>query len=269
MEASLPIRTILAEPKTTEHKRNEAALRDHNSFSLISCVNDGINLMNALRTNEVDLLLMDLLIPRMDGLLILKKLNEEAGERKPIVILLTPVISELILKEAFRLGAVYAIGKPFNPHDMVDRVYNIYSIVSARGETENKGILVTDDSVRPYIRDWLQRFEISPGILGYRFLFLAIEYYILHYGAKPSITKEVYPYVAKVQGSTSPSNVERAIRHALHSTWERCDPQKWADLLEKTEYVKKRPSNGEFISISAEKIINTMREAKVSMFYFD
>lgn len=266
MNTNLPIRTLLAEPKTTEHVRNEEALRNHGKFSLVSCVDNGYSVLECMQKEEIDLVLMDLLMPQMDGLGVLHAMQDTPVEQRPVVILLTPVISELILKEAFRLGAIYAISKPFNPSDIAERVLNIYAIACNQDEDEKKAILIADDNMRPYIQDWLRKFEISPSILGYRFLLLAIEYYILYCEARPSITKEIYPYIANTQG-TSPSNVERAIRHALHSTWDRADKKIWAGLLDREDYVRKNPSNGEFICISADKIIQQMREANVKLFF--
>lgn len=267
MNIDLPIRTLLAESKTAEHNRNLNALNKNEKFLMLPPAHDGVNTVKLVQENEPKLLLMDLLLPQLDGLGVLGRLLEMPKEKHPVIILITPVISELILKEAFRLGAVYALSKPFSPSDMVDRIYSIYSIIKAKEESD-QGMLITDDDIRPFIREWLSCFEIPTGKLGYRFLFLAIEYYILHYEKHVSFTKEVYPYIARVHNTTG-SNVERSIRHALHRTWEKSeDKRKWASYLEREEYARsKAPSNGDFISGSTEKIIERMRETGIRMFY--
>lgn len=216
-------------------------------------VTDGAAVLDAVAECLPDILVMDLILPRCDGFLVLEKIAQLPEEARPRVIVLTSLSRDDIILRALRLGAAYYMVKPFDIQVLAERIREIAgeraSIVGdMHNETTNAA--GTDEQ----ITNLFLTLGIPAHIKGYQYLREAVRMVIDDNSLMSRITKELYPGVAKRFGTTA-SKVERAMRHAIEVAWNRgrldtVNRMYGHRLFEKQD----KPSNGEFISCVAEKI---------------
>ncbi len=250
------IRVLLAESPTAEHYQNEHALNRCENIELLPNVSDGRQVLTILKKEEVDLLLLDLLVSNIDGIMVLRELSRMTLKKRPVIILLSAVCSELVISEAMNLGVAYPLKKPLDPNTMVQRSLEVYYNVIQGGSSSSKKFSTPE--LRSISSALLREVGVAPHLLGYQYLLSAINISVQSGGFHHGITTLIYPKVAETYHST-PQKVERSIRHALETAWSSGSADRFQALFDVPGIERKRPTNSEFIARCTEIVIDRLR----------
>ena len=210
--------------------------------------NDGLEGFNLIenRQNDYDVIILDLIMPKKDGIYVLEQMKNRSIKKN--VIVATSYNADETIRKVSEYGVLYFILKPFDLIDLEKR------IIESANKKEVKNINLRYNNLQLSITKTLHELGIPSHIKGYQYIREAV---ILVY-EKPEmiggITKELYPELAK-KFDTTVSRVERAIRHAIEVSWNRGN---W-DLMEEifghsVDIDKAKPTNSEFIVTVADKL---------------
>jgi len=202
----------------------------------------GREALELLKTVTPDILIMDLMLPELDGISLLQALNN-SGIR-PTVLATTRLVNDYVVSTTTRLGVDYLMVKPCSVQAIVNRVRDL-------SKQKPRPVLSAPDS-KTHVSNLLVSLGIPTKLRGYAYLREAV--LLMVENPMQSITKELYPAIARKFG-TSSSKVERAIRHAIEVAWSRGR----VDTLNKAfgccvALPGEKPTNGEFIALIADKL---------------
>ena len=229
-------------------------------FEVIGKANNGEEAYDLIREKEPDIMLLDIIMPKLDGLSVMEKVGKDQNlKKKPEFIVITAIGQERITEDAFQLGASYYIMKPFDSDMVINRMKHIGK--GRSGSAENRRI-VPYESQEQYIErnletdvtNLIHEIGVPAHIKGYSYLRDAIILSVSDMDMLNSITKMLYPTIAKMH-QTTPSRVERAIRHAIEVAWSRGKMDTIDALFGYTINTGKgKPTNSEFVALIADKI---------------
>lgn len=230
-------------------------------LELVGQAADGQEIYKIIKEKEPDVVLLDIIMPKMDGITVMEKLNEDPSVRKrPAFIIISAVGQERIIEDAFRLGACYYIMKPFDNDMVLNRIKQFRKfgkgIRRENRETGNLGRAgeISEKNLQIDVTDIIHEIGVPAHIKGYQYLRDAIMMSVEDMEMLNSITKILYPTIAK-KHQTTPSRVERAIRHAIEVAWSRGKMDTIDALFGYTvSNGKGKPTNSEFIALIADKI---------------
>lgn len=228
------------------------SVREHfaqkDDVQIIGQTDNGIEALELCEELRPDVVLMDIIMPRMDGFAVLEQLRNR--ENHAVVIMLTALAQEHFVQRALELGADYYIVKPVDLDVLYMRVKEIAQGYQA-GERQSHSV---QKSLDERIINIFLTIGIPAHIKGYQYLREAIKMVVQQNDLINRITKELYPGIAKRFG-TSSSKVERAIRHAIEVAWNRGTIENINSIFGYTIYLKNdKPTNGEFIALVADKL---------------
>ena len=232
-------------------------VRSDKELTLVGQANNGEDMYRIIKNKEPDVVLLDLIMPKMDGLSVMELVGKDKDLKKsPDFIVITAVGQEKITEDAFRKGANYYIMKPFNNESVLRHIKH-----SKKGEPSKRFIEyerefqeATGDNLENIVTDMLHEIGIPAHIKGYHYLRDSIIMAVEDMGILNAITKVLYPTVAKKHQTTS-SRVERAIRHAIEVAWSRGELDTLDELFGYTvSRGKGKPTNSEFIALIADTI---------------
>ena len=215
---------------------------------------NGVEALQRLPECPSDVIILDLIMPQMDGFGVLEQVQRIPPEQRPRVIALTALGREDFIARALRLGVNYYMVKPVEMSQLMDRVRD--SARQMEGVCEEPPELPPPPS--PNVDDRMSNIFLSLGIpahiKGYQFLREGVRLVIEQPDRINRITKELYPSIAR-RYATSPSKVERAIRHAIEVAWSRGR----VELLNRAfgcrvAIPEDKPTNGKFIALIADKL---------------
>jgi len=202
-----------------------------------------------------------LIMPKLDGLMLMSKVNEDSTlKKKPEFIVMSAVGSERMTEDAFRLGASYYMLKPLNQETVLNQVHAFMG--PAKTVHREMPVLSSGETRASYmernlehdVTEMIHEIGVPAHIKGYQYLRDAIILCVQQNEMLNSITKILYPTIAK-KNSTTPSRVERAIRHAIEVAWSRGKMDTIDELFGYTINTGKgKPTNSEFIALIADKI---------------
>lgn len=227
-------------------------------LQLVGKANNGEDACALIREKQPDVVLLDLIMPKMDGLSVMEQINHDKDIKKhPSFIIITAIGQERITEDAFKKGANYYILKPFNNDTVLNR---IKSVKNMRHDSGSVCVECVEDASRNPINletrvtDMIHEIGIPAHIKGYHYLRDAIMMAVEDMDVLNAITKILYPTVAKHHQTTA-SRVERAIRHAIEVAWSRGKLDTLDDLFGYTvSNGKGKPTNSEFIALIADTI---------------
>jgi len=238
-------------------------LRDYftseNDFELVDVCTNGIEVLDVIEKKEVEVLILDLIMPYMDGIGVLERINELDMDLRPKVIILTAFGQENITQKAVQLGASYYILKPFNLSVLGDRVRQMARDTKVKTENKKQFTAVNVQQVSPKnleieVTKVIHEIGVPAHVKGYQYLRDAIMLVIEEINYLGAVTKELYPAIAQ-KYDTTPSRVERAIRHAIELAWDRGDIDRINKFFGYTINGEKgKPTNSEFIAIIADRL---------------
>ncbi len=237
----------------------EEVISKDKDLTLVGKASNGEEMYQIIKNKEPDVVLLDLIMPKMDGLSVMERVNEDKNIKKyPNFIVVTAVGQERITEDAFKKGASYYIMKPFHNETVLNRIKHIQNEVQNRrihsGNATQTSIQTPKISLENRVTDMIHEIGIPAHIKGYHYLRDAILMAIEDMDVLNAITKILYPTVAKRHQTTS-SRVERAIRHAIEVAWNRGKLDTLEDLFGYTVSTGKgKPTNSEFIALIADTI---------------
>ena len=209
---------------------------------------------------QEDVVLLDLIMPKLDGLSVMERVSKDESIRKiPKFIIITAIGKDDIAEDAFGLGAHYYIRKPFDNDAVLKQLQYIKDKRQHRSDTKRvlsygQRLKKEERSLESTVTDMIHEIGIPAHIKGYQYLRDAIMMSVADAEMLNSITKLLYPNIAKKNHTTS-SRVERAIRHAIEVAWSRGKIDTIDELFSYTvNNGKGKPTNSEFIALIADKI---------------
>lgn len=234
-------------------------LNEDEGLQIISTFTDGLQLLNALRTVQVDLLILDIFMPNYDGLKVLEEIRKQSNKYKvpKYVIVITAFSNDLVMSKSSEYNADYYIVKPINYSNLLDTIYEIKERKVPQNTNKNiKSLNLKDDNsdINVEITTILHEIGVPAHIRGYQYIRESILLVYNNIEILNSITKGLYPTVA-AKFKTTASRVERAIRHAIEVAWLRGNIDTITDIFSYTiSYSKSKPTNSEFIAMIADKL---------------
>jgi Response regulator containing a CheY-like receiver domain and an HTH DNA-binding domain len=230
---------------------------DHANIEVVKEAFDGEEGINYIinNQNDYDIVLLDLIMPKKDGISVLETMQKEGIDKK--VIVLTSYNTQDIIKKVSDFGVNYFILKPFELSELEKRILESFK------EEETKTIDLYHQNLQISITNILHELGVPSHIKGYQYIREGISIIYDRPKVIGGITKELYPEIAD-KFSTTVSRVERAIRHAIEVSWNRGD---W-DLMEEifghsVDIDKAKPTNSEFIVTIADKLRLEARKVTV------
>jgi two-component system response regulator (stage 0 sporulation protein A) len=237
-------------------------VKEEEGIDLIATAGDGTELLKLVREKKPDVLIMDIVLPKLEGFGVLRILNETEG-RKPAVIILSAFNNQRVVAEAAALGAYYFVSKPCDFEDLFDMVRGIGklntpapSVHSFPAASKNG----REQRIEAMVTEVIHEIGVPAHIKGYQYIREAIIQTVLDAELINAVTKALYPMVAKKFNTTS-SRVERAIRHAIEVAWDRGD----IEVLQKyfgytVSGNKGKPTNSEFIALISDRLQLKLKE---------
>jgi two-component system response regulator (stage 0 sporulation protein A) len=227
----------------------------------IAC--DGLEAIEMIKTLMPDIVILDVIMPNLDGIGVLEKLLTLNVQPRPLFIMLSAIGQDIFIKKAISLGAEYYIVKPFDVYMLITRIRQIHS---ERQKNNTSGLYFSDilqvrtdksavpQSIEQSITDILHETGIPTHMSGYHYIREAVVYKVSNGRGFDSVTKVIYPKVAEKFNTTS-QKVERAIRKAIDSAWERNGLTHFSALFGYSPALSRgKPTNSEFIALIADKI---------------
>ncbi len=216
---------------------------------------NGQECLEMLKETPTDVLLLDIIMPHLDGLAVLERLRDSSNQSNPNVIMLTAFGQEDVTKKAVELGASYFVLKPFDMENLISQIRN----VSGKSSQLQRKPMMQNNQSKPKnletsITSIIHEIGVPAHIKGYMYLREAISMVYNDIELLGSITKVLYPDIAK-KFNTTASRVERAIRHAIEVAWSRGNVESISSLFGYTISMSKaKPTNSEFIAMVADKL---------------
>jgi len=223
-----------------------AGILRSNNCEVSTVIKDGTQIVEKLKSGEVpDVLLMDGFMSRLDAL---GELGAMRLERRPMVMVLSSADNQRFEGEVLRSGADYYFLKPYNPAMLAERIVQFSSIHNANANSSG----VKDLEV--VVSQIMHQIGVPAHIRGYQYLREAIILSVKNDEMISSVTKVLYPTVAKTF-KTTPSRVERAIRHAIEVAWDRGDVDVLSSYFGYTiQNERGKPTNSEFIAMISDNL---------------
>ncbi len=239
----------------------DSVLKTDESIEVVGCATDGMTALTVIRETQPDVVLLDLIMPKLDGIGVMDKINRDMSMKKhPAFIVISAIGNESITEDAFSQGAMYYIMKPFENDVVINKIKQVsYSKVAKAAALRNPIPESVQEPVKEYnlendVTDMIHEIGVPAHIKGYQYLRDAIIMSVDNREVINSITKVLYPTIAKLN-KTTPSRVERAIRHAIEVAWSRGKMDTIDALFGYTINTGKgKPTNSEFIALISDKI---------------
>ena len=242
-------------------------LEEEEDMEVIGRAKDGKEACDMIINTQPDIVLLDVIMPYLDGLGVLEKVGNASMSKRPIFIMLSAVGQAKITQRAIELGAEYYIVKPFDIEQLIQRIREIknYQPTQSKNVFINREIKApyieiadknkkTEDNLEALVTNVIHELGVPAHIKGYQYLREAIIMVINDIDVINQITKQLYPDIAK-KFKTTPSRVERAIRHAIEVSWMRGEQASIEKIFGYTiSAAKGKPTNSEFIAMIADKL---------------
>ena len=249
-------------------------LSKESDMEVVEVARDGNEAYEKILSTKPDIVLLDIIMPHLDGLGVLEKLSDTEMEKKPMCIILSAVGQDKITQKAINLGAQYYIVKPFNINVLVKRIKELkyfqptqYKNNFISREIKPQYIDISpeekrnEENLEALVTNVIHEVGVPAHIKGYQYLREAIIMVVNDIDVINQITKQLYPEIA-LKYSTTPSRVERAIRHAIEVAWGRGQTEVVENIFGYTISASKgKPTNSEFIAMIADKLRLELKSA--------
>ena len=251
MEEKLKI--VIADDSTELGKNCAKAFKAY-GMNTVLCEKDGRKVVEKIKTEKPDIVLADVFMPNLDILGVLDEVKNLNTKEKPMVMAMSAFDNAKLEREITNAGAGYYFLKPFDINTMAQRIIQLSGWQKQQDPLVVKNNVVTDLELEMMITEILHQIGVPAHIKGYHYLREAIILSIKNSEIVNSVTKLLYPTVAKNHNTTS-SRVERAIRHAIEVAWDRGDIDVLNSYFGYTIQVERgKPTNSEFIAMISDKL---------------
>lgn len=251
MENNLKI--VIADD-TSELGKNCARAFKAYGMQVSLCEKDGKKALSAVRAEKPDILLADVFMPNLDMLGVLKNFTDIDPKDRPMVMAMSSIDNQRLEKEMLEAGVSYYFLKPFDVNVMAERIIQLSGWKNEKAPLIIKNSALSDPELEMMVTEIIHQIGVPAHIKGYHYLREAIMLSIKNSDIVNSVTKLLYPTVAKTHNTTA-SRVERAIRHAIEVAWDRGD----IDVLNSyfgftIQNDRGKPTNSEFIAMISDKL---------------
>jgi len=224
---------------------------------------DGAKAIELIENTEIDVLILDSVLPHVDGMGVLEAMNDMELSHYPHVIMVSAYGPDIIVQRAVNLGVSYFLIKPLNIRILEKRIRQVTKrdFTSIKNEEQYKlrhaahrKEFTYGDDLEMEITNLIHEIGVPAHIKGYQYIRDAIGIVVADRDILCAVTKELYPMIAE-KNNTTPSRVERAIRHAIEVAWNRGKLETIDAIFGYTvQHDKGKPTNSEFIAIIADKL---------------
>ncbi|MFS0691120.1 sporulation transcription factor Spo0A [Sporosarcina sp. 179-K 8C2 HS] len=252
------VRIAIADDNKELVNTMDAYFEQHPELEVIWTAHNGKVCLSMLQENKPDLLLLDIIMPHLDGIAVLDTIKKDPALSDMHIIMLTAFGQEDVMAQAGGLGASYFMLKPFEFDRLISQIFQISGTQKQSKPVVQKPVeadaTMSQRALDTTITSIIKEIGVPAHIKGYAFLREAIQMVYTDVDLLGSVTKVLYPDIAE-KYKTTPSRVERAIRHAIEVAWNRGN----YDVISKTfgytvHHLKSKPTNSEFIAMIADKI---------------
>ena len=238
-----------------------AALQQAGGFQVLGMALDGEQALRLIAERKPDVLVLDMMLPKRDGISVLRAMS--GLEKRPITLATSGFVTDYVASAAANLGARYLMLKPCDTTALVERLEEFRGGESLRNPQLRRP---DKNGIETLVTGIIHEIGVPAHIKGYQYLREAIIIAVNDMDVINAITKVLYPQVAKTF-QTTPSRVERAIRHAIEVAWDRGD----LDTLQRffgytVSNTKGKPTNSEFIALIADKLQLQLKSSAVANF---
>ncbi len=254
------IKVVIADDNRALCQMLNDFLAGQDDISVVGIGYNGIDAWELIKTHEPDLLILDLVMPNLDGLGVLERLNTRVNAPRPKVVVLTAFGQESLTHQAMSLGVDYFVLKPFDLDILGKRIRQLISDPNpaARPAASTQTTLVSTTSaglnLGVEVTNMMHQIGIPAHVKGYQYIRDAILMVVEDVTLLGAVTKELYPMIAK-KYDTAPSRVERGIRHAIELAWERGHTETLKRIFGYSLNIERqKPTNSEFIALLADKL---------------
>lgn len=249
-------------------------LESQEDMEVIGMAKDGTEAVDMMTNTTPDVVLLDVIMPHLDGIGVLEKINSLNIQKRPICIMLSAVGQDKITQRAVSLGAQYYVVKPFDIELLIKRIRELKNYKPTPGsnnfiprepkmqyvEIPNNGEK-SEENLEALVTNIIHEVGVPAHIKGYQYLREAIIMVVNDIDVINQITKSLYPKIA-YKFNTTPSRVERAIRHAIEVAWGRGQQEAVENIFGYTISASKgKPTNSEFIAMIADKLRLELKSA--------
>ena len=249
------VRLILADDNNSLRQQLAEYFSMREEFEVVGLAADGVEAFELLKSANADAMLLDVIMPRMDGFAVLQKWNELKDRPNTQIILLTALGRDDFIARAMELGGAYYIVKPFDMEASAQRILDICKKQAAQPQVRHEALPSANSvSSEEQLANLFLSIGIPAHIKGYGYLREAVRLVLEQPEIINRITKELYPGIARRFGTT-PSKVERAMRHAIEVAWSRGRLENINQIFGYRVFeAHDKPTNGEFIALIADKL---------------
>jgi len=238
-------------------------LKTQREFTVAGTAYDGEEAYKMVLETKPDVILLDLIMPKRDGMAVLKKLSSVKLEKRPVVIMMSATSSKMIIETVSALGADYFLLKPQTDEAIADVIRMMAFSTATQSlmqDKSNSAIIKNREfpkkevDLEGMVTECIHELGVPAHIKGYQYIRTAIMMVVDNMDLLNYITKQLYPTIAKKYKTTS-SRVERAIRHSIEVAWSRGRPDVMNDIFGYTiDTGKGKPTNSEFIAMIADNL---------------
>ncbi len=240
------IKMLVLDSNESLTKDIEKYFSSHDVIEVVACINNGEDGLSYILNNvdNIDVIVMDLVLPKLDGLFILGELAKRKIHKN--IIITTNFKDEDTLEEANSYGISYYMLKPINFMSLEKRIMSIHNKIQTHP--------ITLFNQEKMLTDLLHNLGIPSHVRGYQYIKEGILIVYRNSRSISYITKDVYPLIAK-KFDTTPTRVERAIRHAIEISWNRGDINLMEEIFGNSLNVNRdKPTNAEYLTTLADRI---------------
>ena len=240
---------LLADPNREFRSLLREEINRSTEFHVTACAENAAQTLEAFAAKAPDIVVMEAVLPGKGGLNVLRALREKNAALKTVVY--SSFCNDETLTEARAIGVNYFLSKPFDPETLLDRMHAAFR-TSAPGLISNDS---HDANLKNVVTAIIHEIGVPAHIKGYQYLREAILMAVENMDIINAVTKALYPAVA-ARYCTTPSRVERAIRHAIEVAWDRGDIEVLQRYFGYTvSNAKGKPTNSEFIALIADRVL--------------
>ncbi|MBR2482131.1 MAG: sporulation transcription factor Spo0A [Oscillospiraceae bacterium] len=246
------ISVLLADTNEEYRTLLQKRLDSTETFRVVGSTGDGVEALQLIQREIPQLVVTDLVLPGLDGMSLLRRLGEM--DLRPKTVVVSSFCTDRVVAEACELNVSYFLSKPCDEETLMQKLHQLAA--------ENAPRLTEAERLEGEVTAMLHEIGVPAHIKGYQYVREAIVLTVQNMDIINAVTKVLYPEVAKHFGTT-PSRVERAIRHAIEVAWDRGDLETLQKYFGYTVSISKgKPTNSEFIAMLSDRLALERRKRR-------
>jgi len=248
------MKIVLAEENAEQRENLAAKLKTQEGWQVVAETGDGEEAVRLIRETRPDVVVLSNFLPGMDGVGVTEQIRRMNYEPTPKIFLMSSFNGENLVRMAFDAGISYFMTKPVSGDALVNRIKAFCNLELAENEPRDLCFEENQKKLALEVTGIIHEIGVPAHIKGYHYLREAIIISVNDMDILNAVTKGLYPTVAR-QFGTTPSRVERAIRHAIETAWSRGDVETLNKYFGYTISENKgKPTNSEFIAMIADRL---------------